>query len=479
MLDNLRRSLTPPALLLLFVLGWTVLPGSAWFWTFVGLAVPFLPLLLNLPSVILRLLLRPWRMLLTLRDLTPGLRATAGHAVVQVAFLAHQAWTLLDAVGRTLTRLFVTRRDLLEWEAAAATERRLGNNLPDFIRFMAIAPATAIAFLILIVLMAPASLPAAAPLLLLWFVSPALAWWLSQPLARTEIPLSDTERRAMRRIARKTWDFFEQFVTADDNGLPPDNYQEDPKGELAHRTSPTNIGLSLAANLAAHDFGYVSLAHALDRIDLTLTTIERLEKYRGHIFNWYDTRTLKPLEPRYVSTVDSGNLLASLLAVRQGLLEKARQPLTGPFWLDGLADTLHLAMESLAIAGDVPGVRDVLSAVAAAVGEHTVEARSVERLGGWPVRRGSARSTGRRCRLVRSCVAGWNNCATKSKAVKTSYAITQTRGQAPARWASQTRPTLQIFSPAVPNSPSAPANSPPRWSSASFTTKPGTCFRSA
>src|SRR5204863_5975001 len=129
-------------------------------------------------------------------------------------------------------------------------------------------------------------------------------------------------------------DFFEQFVTADDNGLPPDNYQEDPKSELAHRTSPTNIGLSLAANLAAHDFGYVSLARVLDRTELTLATLEKLERYRGHYFNWYDTRSLKPLEPRYVSTVDSGNLFAGLLVLRQGLLEKARVPLAGSFWVE-------------------------------------------------------------------------------------------------------------------------------------------------
>ncbi|HEX4591863.1 MAG TPA: glucoamylase family protein [Gemmataceae bacterium] len=151
----------------------------------------------------------------------------------------------------------------------------------------------------------------------------------------------------MRRIARKTWDFFETFVGTDDNGLPPDNFQELPKGAVAHRTSPTNIGLSLAANLAAHDFGYIGLRRMLDRTALTLATLGRMEQYRGHFFNWYDTRTLSPLEPRYVSTVDSGNLFASLMVLRQGLLEKARSPIVGRFVLDGIADSYRLAIEGL------------------------------------------------------------------------------------------------------------------------------------
>ena len=157
----------------------------------------------------------------------------------------------------------------------------------------------------------------------------------------------------MRRIARKIWDFFEVFVGPEDNGLPPDNFQELPKGVVAHRTSPTNIGLCLAANLAGHDFGYISLHRTLDRTELALNTLDRMEQYRGHFFNWYDTRSLAPLEPRYVSTVDSGNLFASQFVLRQGLIEMARTAVIGQFVIDGLADTLAMALEG---AGESPSV---------------------------------------------------------------------------------------------------------------------------
>ncbi len=370
--DNLRRSLVPPALVLWFALAWTVFPALSGVWTLAGLAVPFLPLLLNLPSLVRRLIGRG-SVLLRLHDVVASVVATSGQAALQTVFLAHQAWTLLDAVGRTLARLYVTRRNLLEWETAAATERRLGNSLRDFVRFMAAAPATAVALTALLALVHPGALLVAGPLLAAWLVSPAVAWWVSLPAVRVELPLTEAERRALRRIARKTWDFFERFVTAEDHGLPPDNYQESPKGELAHRTSPTNIGLSLMANLAGHDFGYISLPRMLDRTELTLTTLERLERHSGHFLNWYDTLTLAPLEPRYVSTVDSGNLMACLVTLRQGLLEKLRTPLWGPSWCEGLRDTTRLAEEALrAEAAHLSGVPErltVLQSVAALLEE--------------------------------------------------------------------------------------------------------------
>jgi cyclic beta-1,2-glucan synthetase len=345
-LDNLRRSLVPGALVVFFLLGWTVLPGSAALWTLFGLSVPFLPVLVNLPGWLWALLRRPWAVVRTLRDIAPGALATAGQGLLQTAFLPHQAWMMSDAIVRTLWRVLHTHTNMLEWETAAAAEGRLGNTLGDFVRFMSAQPVVAVAALVLVVAVHSAALPAAAPVIVLWLAGPALAWWISQPGERPILALSETDRLAARRIARKTWDFFETFVGAEDHGLPPDNFQELPKGVVAHRTSPTNIGLSLAANLAAHDFGYVSLRRMLDRTTLTLSTVERMEQYRGHIFNWYETRTLKPLEPRYVSTVDNGNFFASLLVLRQGLLEKSRSPIVGPFVLEGLADTLRLAREN-------------------------------------------------------------------------------------------------------------------------------------
>ncbi len=349
-IDNLRRSLVPPALVVFFLLAWIAFPGSPAGWTLFGLAVPFLPLLLNLPSWIWRLAARPWLIGRTARDIGPSAAATAGQAVLQTALLPHQASMNLDAIVRTVSRVSFTHRNLLEWETAAAAEGRLGNSLRDFVRFMPSAPATAAIGVILVGVIHASSLLAAFPVLLLWLTAPALAFWVSQPGIRPGRQLTAPERAAMRRIARKTWDFFEVFVAAEDNGLPPDNFQELPKGAVAHRTSPTNIGLYLAANLAGHDFGYVSLRRVLDRLEFTFATLDRLEQHHGHFFNWYDTRTLSPLEPRYVSTVDSGNLFASFFVLRQGLLEKMRTPIAGPFIIDGLADSLGLAIEGVAAA---------------------------------------------------------------------------------------------------------------------------------
>jgi cyclic beta-1,2-glucan synthetase len=349
-LDNLRRSLVPPAVVIFFLMAWIAFPGSVIGWTIFGLAVPFLPLLLNLPTWVWRIAIKPWAVGRTIRDIGPGAVATAGQGVLQTAFLPHQASMNLDAVGRTISRVLMTHENMLEWETAAAAEGRLGNSLNDFIRFMPAAPAVAIVGLILVGSIHPLALLAAIPVLLLWLAAPAIAFWVSQPGIRAARQLTAAERAAMRRIARKTWDFFEVFVGIEDNGLPPDNFQESPKGVVAHRTSPTNIGLCLAANLGGHDFGFISLGRALDRTELALNTLNRMEQHRGHFFNWYDTRSLAPLEPRYVSTVDSGNLFASLFVLRQGLIEKARTPIVGPFVIDGLSDTLGLAVEGIGAA---------------------------------------------------------------------------------------------------------------------------------
>src|SRR5262249_49649185 len=151
-----------------------------------------------------------------------------------------QARLMVDAIARTVIRLYGTRRNLLEWETAASTERRVGTHFLYFGRSMGIAPVVAILLGVLVWWLHPAALPAAGPVLAAWTLSPLVAFWVSQPRARREPALTLEDRLYLRRAARKTWDFFETFVTDEDNGLPPDNYQEDPKGVVAHRTSPTN-----------------------------------------------------------------------------------------------------------------------------------------------------------------------------------------------------------------------------------------------
>jgi len=191
----------------------------------------------------------------------------------------------------------------------------------------------------------PAKLAMVWPIIGLWFVFPALAWWISLPLIPREAKLTDKQHHFLRKLSRKTWSFFETFVGDGDNWLPPDNYQEQPVQVIAHRTSPTNMGLSLLANLSAYDFGYIQAGELLERTSKAFNTMNLMEKYQGHFFNWYDTQSLKPLRPLYVSSVDSGNLAGHLLTLKQGLITLPDQIILGPRLFEGINDTLQILIE--------------------------------------------------------------------------------------------------------------------------------------
>ena len=344
--DNLRRSLAAPALIVLLILGWTVLPGSPWFWTAAALAVVGWPLLLQLASIPSRIV--PLCVVGARESLVPsGLGNTAAQVLLAVAFLPEQAGLQIDAIGRTLFRVFVARRRLLEWETAAAAERRLGGDLGTFLRILWVSPTLALTLFVILCFCRHDALWSALPLLAAWFVSPFVAFWVSKPPPVEERELTDLERRLLRRLARKTWGFFETFVTEEDNWLPPDNYQEDPKAAVAHRTSPTNMGLYLVSSAVAHDFGYLSFPSLLTRIEKTFATFDHLERSHGHFYNWYETSTLKALAPIYLSTVDSGNLLGCLVTLKQALREKAAEPLPIAAIRNGLEDSLESAAEEL------------------------------------------------------------------------------------------------------------------------------------
>jgi cyclic beta-1,2-glucan synthetase len=342
--DNLRRSLAPPALVLWLVLSWTVLPVSWGASSALVLLVLALPLLLQIGSALFHTIKD--RSFGALRDLIRNGWTTAVQAALNVALLLYEAYLSLDAVVRTLVRLAVTRRHMLEWETAASAHQRLGTGLKDFIETMWPASAGAAAFAALVYFVRPDALAAASGFLAAWFLAPAFAWWISQERRVRQAPLAEEERRDLGLIARKTWGFFESFVGAEDHWLPPDNFQEQPQHRVAHRTSPTNQGLLLVSTLAAHDLGYLHLGSLLERLEKTFETLEQLERYRGHFYNWYDTRTLGPLKPMYVSTVDSGNLLGCLVTLKQGLLEKTTEPLLGPAVQRGLSDTLQVMWEA-------------------------------------------------------------------------------------------------------------------------------------
>jgi cyclic beta-1,2-glucan synthetase len=320
--DNLRRSLLAPATVALLLLAWTALPGSAAVWTtalMAALAFPLYPLIVRSaggprPQ-------QPWRVFLRLA------RKDATTAVAQVGlhltFLANEAWQRAHAIGLTLVRLTATQRGLLEWETAAASAER-GRHLSGaqaFVMEMVASPLIALLGLILAWVARPAALPAAAPVLVLWAAAPFIAYTLSQPVPERRRELAPEDRAFLERTARETWRYFEAFMGPEHHGLPADNFQETPEPRVAYRTSPTNIGMGLLATLAAHDLGFIATDVLAERIDSTLTTMEGLERFEGHLLNWYDTQSLAPLPPRYVSTVDSGNLAGALMTLAEGLRE--------------------------------------------------------------------------------------------------------------------------------------------------------------
>ncbi|MFN0164255.1 MAG: GH36-type glycosyl hydrolase domain-containing protein, partial [Burkholderiales bacterium] len=351
--DNLRRSLVPAGLTLLLLIGWGM-PGLALMCTTAVLGVLALPAALGLlPS-----LLRRSRDT-SLSDRLADWAGEAGRAAQRVGFslacLPQEAWTHAVAIVRTLWRLTLTRTGLLEWTASAQAgpDRSAGQgNLAGAILAMRSTLLVAAAAMVVLAVLRPAALVVAAPLLALWFAAPLMVWWTARPRAPRMARLEGGDIAFLRRAARRTWAYFDNFVGPEDNWLPPDNNQEQSAVGVAHRTSPTNMGLGLLANLAAFDFGYLPAGCAIERIARAFDAMAALERYRGHFFNWYDTRSLKPLAPAYVSTVDSGNLAGHLLTLRAGLAELAERPIVEPRCFKGLADTLEVL--AAAVVGPAP-----------------------------------------------------------------------------------------------------------------------------
>ncbi len=345
-LDNLRRSLLPPALLALLLAGWAVLPGSPMLWTTLALLVLAFPAYVQVarslgsvaPGV-------PWRE--HVRAERDNMVISLRQSFMYTALLAHQSVVALDAVARTLIRLVITRRRLLEW-VTAERNGQAPTSMAVVFRRMWPAPALAVAFAAVVAVVDPLRLVLALPIAVLWFLSPALAYATGLPLVHRRMPLGRADRLALRRVARTTWRFFEELVGPEDHWLVPDNYQEDRRELVAHRTSPTNIGLQLLATLSAYDFGYLSFAGTLDRLERTFDTMLRMQRYRGHFYNWYDTRSLVPLAPAYISTVDSGNLAGYLLTLRSGLAQIAEgAPVVDARVLRGLRDVLELCVAEI------------------------------------------------------------------------------------------------------------------------------------
>jgi cyclic beta-1,2-glucan synthetase len=345
MIDNLRRTLSAPTAVLALALGWTLPLHPALVWTAFVLAAMIVPSIIPVISAI------PSRtpgaqISAHLRSLGEELGLAAALTTLNVAFLADQTRLMSDAILRTLWRLFVSRRHLLQWVPAAQTSERPRLDLVGFTVRMSGAIYIAAAALLVALLFGRGAWPVAVPFVALWVASPAIARTISVPRGldrRASASAADT--RVLRRTARRTWRFFEVLVGAADNWLPPDNLQEDPAPQVAHRTSPTNIGLYLLSVVSARDFGWIGADQTIERLEATLATMARMTRFRGHFFNWYDTRDLRVLEPKYVSSVDSGNLGGHLIAVAIACREWRQSSMSAASRQAGIGDALAMTAE--------------------------------------------------------------------------------------------------------------------------------------
>ena len=323
MLDNLRRSLMAPACLLL--LAWVILTGALPASMALGFTLAaFLsgPLMAALAGLVPTRRGISWLYFfdIGIRDVVRSMAATAW----QFSQLLAQSVRMVDAIGRALWRMLVSRKHLLEWTTAAQLQASANYALESFIH-------SHLTSSIIAVVLAVAAFWGPHPwlgagLFLLWALAPVTAWWASKPAKRENaLTLAPPEREYLYQLAQQTWQFFERCVGPEDNYLPPDNLQLVPEPTIAHRTSPTNIGLYLMAVACAREFGWIPTADLIIRLQATLGTVERLTKHNGHLLNWYETRTLEVLLPAYVSTVDSGNLAGHLLATAQACRQLARK----------------------------------------------------------------------------------------------------------------------------------------------------------
>ena len=343
--DNLRRSFVPASLIAFLVASWFSNPAMG---LIASVTAGFLFAFPLLSRLLTCLTTRPWPGRLS----WPELGHDAARMMIEISLIPYQAIRSLDAVFKVWHRQMISGRHLLQWASAFVPSAKASGRSHVFLALLWLISLTAVCLSGVMFLFNPVNLTAAAPLLVLWMIGPLLGWWLNQiPKPRAlgmDMPINDVAM--LREVARQTWRFFADFVGPETSWLPPDNFQVSPKSALALRTSPTNIGLGLLCVEAAYDFGFLTMDRVVERIHNAMATVTALERYNGHLLNWYDISTLEPLEPRYVSTVDSGNFLASLWALEMGLTEIQGDPLIGPQCLSGLGDTLRLMRKAMSTA---------------------------------------------------------------------------------------------------------------------------------
>ena len=352
MIDNLRRTLSAPCMFLTLLAGWLTPGVSPWLWTRFILTVIAIPSLIPfLAGLNPRMggISKRSHFRAVLSDLSlGGLQIT-----FSITFLAYQAWLMTDAIVRTLSRLCVTHKNLLEWMTAAQAKYAVDLKVRSMFKRMLASPLLALGSFAIVYHVRPAALHATLLFVILWIAAPEAARWISQiPPPTDRKPVVDSDVRVLRMISRRTWRFFENFVTAEDHWLPPDNFQETPKPILAHRTSPTNIGLYLLSTVASRDLGWLGTLEATERLEATVDTIGQLEQFQGHFYNWYDTSNLHPLRPTYVSSVDSGNMAGHFLALENSCREMIKKSSIDRRVIEGTRDAIELLREALVTVGD-------------------------------------------------------------------------------------------------------------------------------
>ncbi len=332
-LDNLRRSLVEPATFLLLLFGWLLPGGRHVAWTVAALSLLALPMLLQFAGSVMRALAE--RKSVIIRDAASALFATCFTTLLTLVFLVHQTLLAVDAVVRAVFRRMISRERLLEWETAAESEA--ATRITPLDRYLDWLPAIAVGIGALVWRAQPSALPTALPIVLLWASSKFVSVWLNRSPIPPQAEMPRKDLRFLRKSALHIWRYFAEFCTEEHNWLIPDNVQEEPPA-IAARVSPTNLGLLLNSQQVACEFGYITVAEMAQQTQRTLAALARLPKYRGHLLNWYDTRTLEALAPEFVSSVDSGNLLASLWTLQQGCQAHLQVPISQSCLADGLVD---------------------------------------------------------------------------------------------------------------------------------------------
>lgn len=341
-IDNLRRSLLAPSIIILILLSLSVLPGNLGLWITIAYLSIVTPILFDVSENVVS----PMRGI-ALTGRISNFKIAAEQLFLIFSFIPYQSYMMLDAIIRTLYRLFISKRNLLEWQTAADVEASSGKKLSNYIRAMWWGSAIAVLILFLAFNIEPSLALTLLPSCIIWFLSPFTAYYISKDISYKKVELPYKDALLLKELSRRTWAYFEDFVNEENNWLAPDNFQEDPPNGLATRTSPTNVGMGLISNIVAYDLGYIGIEENIERLENIVENVEGLTKYKGHLYNWYDTISKEPLFPRYVSTVDSGNLVGYLWVVSEALKEYMNSPILRDIYIEGMLDTIHLAKDEL------------------------------------------------------------------------------------------------------------------------------------